>query len=51
MRTFLVGLLLGAASGGGTACCTGDRLLAVIAGLVAAGATWLGSAALVIWDD
>ncbi|MGW1938994.1 hypothetical protein [Streptomyces goshikiensis] len=51
MPLFLLGLLLGALSGGATYLVTVDSQLAVIAALIAAVVTWLGIGALVVLND
>lgn len=51
MPVFIAGLLLGGLSGGITFALVGDGQLAVIAGVIATVASWLGLASLVIFDD
>ncbi|WP_158920596.1 hypothetical protein [Streptomyces sp. NBRC 109706] len=51
MPLFLLGLLLGALSGGGTYALTSDSQLAAIVGLIVAVVTWLGHALIVLVDD
>ncbi|WP_158721171.1 hypothetical protein [Streptomyces sp. NRRL S-241] len=51
MPLFLLGLALGAVSGGATYLITTDGLIAGIAAAVAAVLTWLGVGALVLLDD
>lgn len=51
MITFLLGLLLGGISGGGTYALTTDGHLAAIVGAVVAVACWLGVAVVVFIDD
>ncbi|WP_406002940.1 hypothetical protein [Streptomyces sp. NBC_00829] len=53
MPIFVLGILLGALSGGGTFHYTGDPQLSEAAGLIAAVATWLGLATILFFrpDD
>ena len=51
MFTFLLGLLLGGISGGGTYALTGDGQLGAVIGVVVTLACWLGVAAIVWIDD
>ena len=51
MPLFLLGLLLGALSGGVTYALTTDNQLASIAGIIAAILTWIGCATLLALDD
>ncbi|MFJ5143036.1 hypothetical protein [Streptomyces sp. NPDC088707] len=51
MRTFLLGLLLGGISAGVTHLFTGDLQYTGVAGVLAAGLTWIGSASLVFVFD
>lgn len=51
MPVFLLGLILGGLSGGGTYWLTTDGPLAVWAGAIAAVATWFGVALLLLLDD
>jgi hypothetical protein len=48
VRIFLFGLFLGGVSGGATQAATGHPQLAAAVGVVAAVATWLGSATLIV---
>ncbi|MFD9248401.1 hypothetical protein [Streptomyces bottropensis] len=49
MRIFLLGLFLGGVSAGVTDHYTGDPKLTACAGILAAVATWLGSASLIFF--
>ncbi|MFE7899208.1 hypothetical protein ACFU3E_17095 [Streptomyces sp. NPDC057424] len=51
MPTFILGVLLGAISGGITYGLTSDGQLAAIVGAIAAVLTWLGIASLILADD
>lgn len=51
MPRFILGLVLGALSGGVTFGLTADGQLAAIIGVIAAVLTWLGLATLIIADD
>ncbi|MDT6983721.1 hypothetical protein ACFSUJ_12105 [Streptomyces lusitanus] len=51
MPTFILGVLLGAISGGVTYGLTTDGQLAALVGAVAAVLTWLGVTALIFADD
>ncbi len=51
MPTFILGVVLGAISGGVTYGLTTDGQLAALVGVVAAVLTWLGVAALIFADD
>lgn len=51
MRIFLFGLFLGGLSGGATQAATGTPQLAAAVGVVAAVATWLGCATLIMVFD
>lgn len=51
MPLFLLGLLLGALSGGGTYALTSDGQLGAVVGVVAAVVTWCGYALVVLVDD
>lgn len=51
MPLFLLGLLLGALSGGATYWLTTDSQLAVIVGAIATVATWLGISLLAVVTD
>ncbi|MGW4493766.1 hypothetical protein [Streptomyces sp. NPDC004376] len=51
MPVFVLGLLLGAVSGGVTYGLTVDTPLAAIVGMAAAFLTWLGIATLIFVDD
>ncbi|MFG2225355.1 hypothetical protein [Streptomyces sp. NPDC048644] len=51
MRTFLLGLALGATSAGFTYALSADPRLAAIAGAIVAIACWLGIAAIVLTLD
>lgn len=51
MLTFLLGLLLGGLSGGGTYALTSDGQLGAIVGVVVTVACWLGVAAIILIDD
>ncbi|MFG2826072.1 hypothetical protein ACGFWI_01090 [Streptomyces sp. NPDC048434] len=51
MITFLLGLLLGGISGGGTYALTTDSHLALVVGGVVTIACWLGVAAVIFIDE
>jgi hypothetical protein len=51
MPVFILGVVLGAISGGVTYGLTADGQLAAIVGVAAAVLTWLGLATLIIADD
>ena len=51
MPVFILGIVLGAISGGITYGLTADGQLAAIVGIVAAVLTWLGVATLIFADD
>lgn len=51
MPVFLLGLILGGLSGGGTYVLTADGQLAAIVGVIVAVACWLGIAAIILIDD
>lgn len=51
MPVFILGLILGGLSGGGTYWLTDNPAVAVLAGVIAAAVTWLGTSLLLILDD
>lgn len=51
MSLFILGLVLGGLSGGGTYAFTDDGQLGLLVGAIAAALTWLGLATIILADD